>query len=216
MRPDCTKPSLGEEIANSITHGVGAALSVAGLVVMIIAAASSGTAWHIVACTIYGASLMLLYLSSTLYHALTNHRAKRVFRILDHACIYILIAGTYTPFTLVTLRGPWGWTLFGIVWTLAALGVVFKCFFVNRLSFLSTTVYVLMGWIAIVAVRPLWQALSWQGFVWLLLGGMLYTLGVVFFAWQKRYAHAIWHLFVLGGSVCHFCAVYWYVLPQAA
>lgn len=207
--------ALGEEIANSITHGVGAALSVAGLVVMVVVAALRGTSSHVVACAVYGASLVLLYLCSTLYHALTNGRAKRLFRILDHSSIYVLIAGTYTPFTLVTLRGAWGWALFGVVWTLAVMGIVFKCFFTGRLHILSTAVYILMGWIAVVATRPLLQTLPWQGFLWLLAGGLFYTAGVAFFAWRRKYSHTIWHLFVLAGSVCHFFAVYRSVLFQA-
>ena len=205
----------GEEIANSITHGVGAALSVAGLVVMVVVAALRGTSWHVVACAVYGASLVLLYLCSTLYHGLANGRAKRLFQILDHSSIYFLIAGTYTPFTLVTLRGAWGWAMFGVIWTLAVVGIVFKCFFIGQWRVLSTTVYVLMGWFAVVAMRPLLQALPWQGFLWLLAGGLFYTVGVVFFAWRQRYSHTIWHLFVLAGSGCHFFAVYRFVLFQA-
>lgn len=212
----CEDATLGEEIANSITHGVGTALSVAGLVVMVVLAASSGTYVHVVACSVYGASLVLLYLFSTLYHALTNARAKRVFRILDHVSIYLLIAGTYTPFTLVTLHGAWGWVLFGIVWTLAALGIVFKCFFTGRMQGLSTAVYILMGWTAVVAIRPLLHVLPWSGFLWLLAGGVLYTLGVVFYAWHRKYAHTMWHLFVLAGSACHFVAVCRYVLPRSS
>jgi hemolysin III len=214
MPVDYVDTTLGEEVANSITHGVGAALSVAGLVAMVAISALRGTISHVVACAVFGASLVLLYLSSTLYHALTNGRAKRVFRILDHASIYVLIAGSYTPFTLVTLRGVWGWALFITVWTLAVLGIVFKCYFTGRLHALSTAVYILMGWMAVVATRPLLQALPWPGFLLLLAGGLFYTLGVVFFTWRRKYAHAIWHLFVLAGSVCHFLAVYRYVLPR--
>ena len=214
MPVDYVDATLGEEVANSITHGVGAALSVAGLVTMVVTAARRGTTSHVVACAVFGVSLVLLYLSSALYHALTNGRAKRVFRILDHASIYVLIAGSYTPFTMVTLRGVWGWALFGTVWTLALMGIVFKCFFTGRLHALSTTVYILMGWIAVVAIRPLLQALPWPGFLLLLAGGLFYTLGVAFFASRREYAHAIWHLFVLAGSVCHFLAVYRYVLPR--
>jgi len=215
MSADQVQAALGEEIANSITHGVGAALSVAGLVVLVVVAALRGTSWHVVACAVYGASLVLLYLSSTLYHGLANGRAKRLFQILDHSSIYILIAGTYTPFTLVTLRGAWGWAMFGVIWTLAVVGIVFKCFFVGQWRVLSTTVYVLMGWFAVVAIRPLLQALPWQGFLWLLAGGLFYTVGVVFFAWRRKYSHTIWHLFVLAGSGCHFFAVYRFVLFQA-
>jgi len=197
-----------EEIANSITHGIGAVLSVAGLAAMVVIAARRGTAWEITACAVYGASLVLLYLCSTLYHALTHPGAKRVFRILDHASIYLLIAGTYTPFTLVTLRGGWGWSLFGVVWGLAVAGIVFKCFLTGRWQVLSTGVYVAMGWMALIAIRPLIHAMTFQGLAWLVAGGVLYTAGVAFFAWNRKYAHAIWHLFVLGGSVCHFVAVW--------
>ncbi|MGJ5814006.1 PAQR family membrane homeostasis protein TrhA [Paludibaculum fermentans] len=205
----------GEEIASSVTHGLGAALSVAGLVMMVVAAATRGTGRQVLACAVYGSSLILLYLSSTLYHALRHQRAKRVFRILDHISIYLLIAGTYTPFLLVTLRGPWGWALFGVVWGLAVLGIGFKCFFTGRMEILSTSVYLLMGWVAVVAIRPLLAALPWTGFLWLLAGGLAYTLGVVFYTWRRKYAHAVWHLFVLAGSACHFVAVWLYVLPHA-
>ncbi len=201
-----------EEIANSVTHGLGAALSVAGLAILVVAAAQTGDAWRVVACSIYGASLVLLYLSSTLYHALTHVRAKRVFRILDHASIYLLIAGSYTPFTLVTLRGPWGWSLFGIIWGLAVAGVVLKCFFVEKMPLLSTAVYVLMGWCAVGAVRPLLAQLPWAGFEWVLAGGVAYTAGVAFFASHRPYTHAVWHLFVLAGSACHYWAIYRYVV----
>jgi hemolysin III len=214
MQLDDAHQSVGEEIANSITHGVGAALSVAGLVIMIVIAALRGTAWHVVACAVYGVSLVLLYVSSTLYHALTNSRAKQVFRVLDHSSIYVLIAGTYTPFTLVTLGGAWGWGLLAVVWTLAVVGVVFKCFFTGRLGILSTTVYIGMGWIAVVAIRPLLHALPWPAVLWLVAGGVLYTSGVAFFGRKWKYSHMIWHLFVLAGSVCHFLAVCGYVLPR--
>lgn len=206
----------GEEIANSITHGVGAVLGIAGLVALIIGAALRGNAWHIVTCSIYGATLVLLYVASTLYHALPEGRAKHVFMILDHSAIYLLIAGTYTPLTLVTLGGGWGWALFGFVWGLAALGIVFKSLFIGRLAILSTIVYILMGWCAMIAIRPLLQVMPWNAFLWLLAGGLAYTLGVIFFASKYRYAHTIWHLFVLAGSACHFVAVYKYVLPAAA
>ncbi len=212
-QPPYRPQSLGEEIANSITHGVGALLSVAGLVVLLIAAIMRGTALHIASSATFGASLVLLYTSSTLYHALAENRAKRVFHVLDHASIYILIAGTYTPFTLVTLHGPWGWTLFAAVWSLAVLGTVFKCFGAARLPFLSTAVYILMGWSVVFALRPLLAALPWAGFLWLLAGGLFYTAGVAFYALRGRYAHSIWHLFVLAGSICHFVAVYRYVIP---
>ena len=203
-------PTRGEEIANSITHGIGAALSIAGLVAVVVAALHR-PAWQIVACAIYGTSLVLLYISSTIYHALADSRAKRVFKILDHSSIYILIAGTYTPFTLITLRGPWGWTLFGVVWGLCVCGVVFKCLWIGRLKVASTVVYVLMGWCAVLAIRPLLEALPWTGFVWLLAGGLCYTAGVAFYVSSSRFAHFIWHLFVMAGSLCQYWAVFRYV-----
>ncbi|WP_321474667.1 hemolysin III family protein [uncultured Paludibaculum sp.] len=206
--------TLGEEIANSVTHGAGALLSVAGLVVMVATAALDGSAVRVVACSIYGASLVLLYTFSTLYHALTNRRAKRLFRVLDHISIYLLIAGTYTPFTLVTLHGAWGWALFGVVWGLAVLGIGFKAFFTGRMEVLSTSVYILMGWVGAVAIRPLLQMMPWTGFLWLLAGGLCYTLGVAFYSWRRKYSHAVWHLFVLAGSACHFFAVWRWVLGR--
>ncbi|MBI5084525.1 MAG: hemolysin III family protein [Acidobacteria bacterium] len=205
-------PSIGEEIANAVTHGLGALLGVAGLVVLVVRAALEGTAVQVVAAAVYGSSLILLYAVSTLYHALTNGRAKRVFRILDHCLIYVLIAGTYTPFTLVTLRGAWGWSLFGAVWGLAVMGVVFKIFFTGRLHLLSTAAYVLMGWMAVVAIVPLWRALPGAALAGLVAGGLFYSLGVIFFASSRRYAHAVWHVFVLTGSVCHFAVVLRYVV----
>lgn len=215
---DDTTLTLGEEIANSVTHGVGALLSIASLAAMIVIAAGrpQGRGAAIAACAVYGASLLLLYLCSTLYHAITNRRAKRIFRILDHASIYLLIAGTYTPFTLLTLRGPWGWVLFGVIWTLAVAGVIVKCFHTGRMQILSTSLYVLMGWFGVVALRPLLAALPWHAVLWLLAGGVFYTAGVAFFASRWRYAHSIWHLFVLAGSICHFVSICAYVLPRSA
>jgi hemolysin III len=206
------KQQIGEEIANSITHGIGAALSIAALVVLVVRSAMHATAWHVVSTAIFGATLILLYTNSTLYHAITAPRAKRVFQVLDHASIYLLIAGTYTPFALVTLRGGWGWSLFGVVWGLAVTGVVLKAVFIGRRPALSTGLYVAMGWVAVIAIVPLVRALGWQGFGWLLAGGIAYTLGVVFFSASWRYAHSLWHVFVLAGSVFHFWAVYRYVI----
>ena len=203
-----------EELINSITHGAGLALSIAGLAVLVTLAALKGTAWHIVSCSVYGATLVLLYTASTLYHSVRSPRLKRFFRIIDHAPIYLLIAGTYTPFMLVNLRGGWGWTLFGLVWGLAVVGIVFKVFFVNRFAIASTVVYLLMGWLVVIAIKPLLMLVPGGGILWLLAGGLAYTLGVVFFAWEKMpYNHAVWHVFVLTGSVCHYFAVLFYVLP---
>ncbi len=203
-----------EELANSLTHGVGLALALAGAAVVIVLAALRGTAWHIVAVSVYGGTLVALYTASTLYHALRSPRVKRVFRILDHSSIYLLIAGTYTPFSLVNLRGAWGWTLLALVWTFSVLGILWKVWFVEHFAIVSTAIYVVMGWLAVIAVKPLYAALHAGGMAWIAAGGVAYTLGIVFFA-SKRipYAHAIWHLFVIAGSVLHYVAVVRYVLP---
>lgn len=206
---------LGEEIANSITHGVGLAASIAGLVVLVVMAARHGDAWHVVSCSIYGATLVIVYLTSTLYHSFQFPRVKRILRIFDHAAIYLLIAGTYTPFALVTLRGAWGWTLFGIVWFLAVVGVLFKSFLMEGYAVLSVVLYISMGWVAIAAIKPMIAMLHLQGFFWVLAGGLLYTVGVVFFASGRKYAHTVWHLFVMGGSICHYWAVLFYVIPRS-
>jgi hemolysin III len=204
--------SLGEEIANSVTHGIGFLLSLAALPILVIVAATTGDAWRLTAASVYGATLVLLYAASTMYHALPSQRAKAVFQRIDHAAIYLLIAGTYTPFVLVPLRGAWGWSLFGIVWGLAVLGVVLKSVFGIRLAVLSTAVYVGMGWLGLIAAGPLTMHLPVAGLTWLVGGGVLYTLGVVFFAWERlRFSHTLWHVFVLAGSISHFCAV-WYAL----
>jgi len=197
-----------EELANAITHGVGLALSLAGFVVLLVLAAMRGGPRHIVSCAIYGATLVCLYAASTLYHGIPSPRLKRALRIFDHCAIYLLIAGTYTPFLLVNLRGGWGWSLLGIVWGLAMAGIIFKFRFVDHFPFLSTTVYLLMGWLAVIALKPLLAAVPPSGLLWLLAGGLLYTLGVIFYAWKKLpYNHVIWHLFVLAGSTCHYVAV---------
>jgi hemolysin III len=206
---------LGEEIANSVTHGIGALLAVAGVAVLVTLAARRGTAWHVVGCAVFGASLVLLYLASTLYHAIPAPRAKRVFRLLDHTGILFLIAGTYTPFTLVTLRGPWGWSLFGVVWGLAALGVALELLAPRRRT-MAVALYLLMGWAVVIAARPLLSGMAAGGVRLLVLGGLAYTLGVVFYVWRRLpYHHALWHGFVLFGSAAHFFAVLYYVIPQA-
>jgi hemolysin III len=216
MRDSVSQQTRGEEIANSITHGLGLALSLAGLAVLVTLAALRGTAWHIVSCAVYGATLVILYAASTLYHGVRGPRVKRVLRVLDHSAIYLLIAGTYTPFALVTLRGAWGWSLFGVVWGLALLGILWKVWFVDRFVIVSTTVYLLMGWLAVIAAKPLLAALPLGGIAWILAGGLCYTAGVVFFGWKKLpYAHAVWHVFVISGSVCHFLAVLLYVIPRS-
>ena len=203
-----------EEIANAITHGIGLLLSIAGFVVLLVLAALRGTAWHIVACSIYGATLICLYTASTLYHAVISPRVKRALRIFDHSAIYVLIAGTYTPFLLVSLRGPWGWSLFGVIWGLALVGVLFKFWFVERFAILSTAVYIAMGWLVVIAAKPVITHLPLTAIIWLLAGGLAYTGGVIFFAAKRiPYSHAIWHLFVLAGSICHYFAVLSTVIP---
>jgi hemolysin III len=206
-----------EEIANAITHGIGLLLSIAGFVVLLVLAALRGTAWHIVACSIYGATLICLYTASTLYHAVISPRVKRALRIFDHSAIYLLIAGTYTPFLLVSLRGPWGWSLFGVIWGLALVGVLFKFWFVERFAILSTAVYIAMGWLVVIAAKPVITHLPLTAIIWLLAGGLAYTGGVIFFAAKRiPYSHAIWHLFVLAGSICHYFAVLSTVIPPRA
>jgi hemolysin III len=203
-------PSLGEEIANSVTHGLGLAASLAAAPVLIVAAAHRD-AWQVVGSSVFAGTLVALYAASTLYHSLRPSRAKRVFRVLDHGAIYLLIAGTYTPFTLGALRGAWGWTLLGLVWGLAAAGVVFKSVRGFQHPRLSTAVYLLMGWLGVIAIKPMLVNVSFAGLMWLLAGGLSYTGGIVFYALDhKRYAHAVWHLFVLGGSSCHCVAVLLY------
>lgn len=203
-----------EEVANTITHGVGLLLSIVGFVVLLVLAALRGTAWHIVACSIYGATLICLYTASTLYHAVISPRVKRALRIFDHSAIYLLIAGTYTPFLLVSLRGPWGWSLFGVIWGLALAGVLFKFWFVERFVILSTAVYIAMGWLVVIAAKPVITHVPFTALIWLLAGGLAYTGGVIFFVAKRiLYSYAIWHLFVLAGSICHYFAVLSTVIP---
>jgi len=203
--------SLGEEIANSVSHAVGLLAAVVAIPVLVLSAVRRGDAAGIVGASVFAATMVLLYLTSTLYHALPRNRAKRVFRVLDHGAIFLLIAGTYTPFTLGVLRGTWGWTLFGLVWGLAAAGVVLKAMGGVRYPILSTCLYLGMGWLVLIAVRPLWLRMPPSGLLWLLAGGLAYTAGVAFFAAERiRYGHFIWHLFVLAGTACHFIAVLWY------
>lgn len=201
----------GERL-NSITHLVGAALALAGLVVLVVVAARQGEPWKIVSFSVYGATLFLLYGASTLYHSLRG-RAKAVFRKIDHLAIYLLIAGTYTPFTLVTLRGSWGWSLFGVIWGLAILGMAQEFLPRRRGRVLSLVIYFLMGWLALVALGPLWKALPPMGMAWLVAGGLFYTVGAIFYGLDERlrHAHGIWHLFVLAGSASHYFAILYYV-----
>jgi hemolysin III len=203
-----------EEVANCATHGVGLALSVAGFIALVVLAWAHGDAWHIVSCGVYGASLVALYLASTLYHGARAPRAKELLQALDHCGIYLLIAGTYTPFTLVTLRGPWGWTLFGLVWGLALAGILFRVLFGTRYRPVAVASYVMLGWLCVVAVKPILEHVPLGALAWIAAGGLTYTMGVFFFAAKRiPHHHAIWHLFVLGGSICHYVAVLLYVLP---
>ncbi|HJW73712.1 MAG TPA: hemolysin III family protein [Geothrix sp.] len=242
--PDSGSQTPLEELANSLTHGFGTALSIAGLVVMVVFAAKRGTARDVVGASIFGSTLILLYLMSTLYHAFRGPKVKLVFKIFDHSAIFLLIAGTYTPFCLSALRGAWGWTLFGLVWALAVLGIVFKSvfytkiakqafrpppidhlqtppseadmhpLFVKRMGWISTVNYLLMGWLIVIAALPLGRALSTHGLYWLFAGGAFYSLGALVYSLEKvRFHHALWHLFVVGGSACHVFAVLFHVIP---
>ncbi len=208
--------SSGEEIANSLTHGLGVVLSIAGLAVLTAFASVFGNVWHIVSCSIYGAAQILLYTASTLYHSIPLPRAKAVFRVCDHSAIFLLIAGTYTPFTLVNLRGPWGWSIFGIIWGLAILGIALQSVLLRQKAWVTALPYVGMGWIALVGLKPLLESVAPGGVALLIAGGLAYTFGCVFYAWRRiPYHHAIWHGFVLAGSAFHFFAVLFYVIPIA-
>ncbi|MPQ65609.1 MULTISPECIES: PAQR family membrane homeostasis protein TrhA [Pseudomonas] len=202
----------GERL-NAWTHLVGAVLACIGAIWLLVVASLDGSPWKIVSVAIYGVTLLLLYSASTVYHSVRG-RAKVIMQKVDHLSIYLLIAGSYTPFCLVTLRGPWGWTLFGIVWGLAVIGMLQEIKPRSEARILSIVIYAVMGWIVLVAVKPLLAALGTAGFVWLAAGGALYTLGIIFFAldYRLRHAHGIWHLFVIAGSVLHFVAISWYVI----
>jgi hemolysin III len=203
------RQSLGEEIANSVSHGLGLLAAALIAPVMIVAAVHRGETKLIVGASIFAASIILMYLASTLYHALPEGRAKRVFRVLDHGAIYLLIAGTYTPFTLGVLGGAWGWTLFGMIWALALFGIVTKSVGRAWHPIFSTALYLVMGWLAIIAVKPLWQQLPRASIAWLAAGGVAYTGGVAFYAARRlRYAHFVWHLCVVAGTTCHVLAVF--------
>lgn len=206
--------SKAEEIANSITHGLGAALGVTALILLVVFSSLNGTASHIVSSAIYGSSLFILYLASTLYHAIPYPRAKKILQKVDHSSIFLLIAGTYTPFTLISLRGPWGWSIFGIVWSLAIFGIIFELFAKKSYKKISLALYLGMGWLIIFAIKPIIANVETGGLLLLLAGGITYSLGVIFYAWKScPFNHAIWHLFVLAGSILQFFAVFFYVLP---
>jgi len=205
--------TLAEEVANSVSHGLGFVMALAGAPILIVAATQRGTLSDVIAVSVFAAAMALMYLSSTIYHALPQGQAKRVFQVLDHSAIYLLIAGTYTPFTLGVLQGAWGWTLFGLVWGLAAFGVLVKAFAGIRWHTLSTALYVGMGWLALIAAKPLWESLPLAGLAWLLAGGIAYTGGVYFYAKKTlRFGHFVWHLFVVAGTACHFIAVWKYAI----
>lgn len=220
MKTDSIKKrfSLGEEIANAVSHGLGVAFAIVALTLLIVFAAQQGTARHIVSFSIYGASMILLYLSSTMNHALTQGKAKEFFHNFDQIAIFLLIAGTYTPLSLVALKGDWGWTLFGLQWGLATIGIIAKLFMPNKfekgVNILFISSYILMGWMLLFFLLPLYRNMPGMGMGFIFIGGACYTLGTLFFKWEKLpYSHLIWHLFVIGGSVCHFIAILKYVLP---
>jgi hemolysin III len=210
---DAERFTAAEELAHSLTHGAGLVLGVFALVLLIVFAVRKGTPIHVISCTVYGSTLVLMYASSTLYHALPVGRGKRVFEVLDHASIFLLIAGTYTPFALVTLEGGLGWSLFAVIWTLALGGVLLEAVSRERLRRLKLLLYLLMGWGIVGAARPLVRELPPGGLILLLAGGLFYTIGVVFYVWRRPFHHMVWHLFVLAGSICHFLAVFLYVIP---
>jgi hemolysin III len=201
--------NLREEIAHSVTHGIGAALAIAGIGLLIAHASTCGSTRHIVSCSIFGASLILLYFASTLYHGIRHPKAKKILRIIDHSAIYLLIAGTYTPFTLVNLQGAWGWSLFGVIWGFAFLGIALRLSPLRRFSSIRLILYIMMGWTAIVAIKPLASSVPPSALALIVAGGLTYTAGIIFYLWRRLpYHHAIWHLFVLSGSILHYFAVY--------
>lgn len=206
--------SRGEEIANSVTHGIGVALSVAALSVLVVFASLQGDVWKIIGVSIYGSMLIFLYLASTLYHGFRNPKVKRLFQLLDHSSINLLIAGTYTPVTLVTLRGPWGWVLFGLIWALAISGIL-RDIFLRDLKFLAVVLYIGMGWLALIAIQPILGMAQPGLMIFMVGGGICYTAGVLFYAWKRfKFHHAVWHLFVLAGSIAHFFGILFYLDPK--
>ena len=215
MNPDSTQefvlPTPGEEIANTISHGIGLALAIAATPILIAAAMRAGSVWSLIGVSVFAVAMLSLYFASTLYHALRHDRAKRFFRTLDHGAIFLLIAGTYTPFTLGVLRGPWGWTLLALIWTLALFGLTMKAVGVTRYRWLPMVLYLSMGWLVVIAAKPVLLRVPLHGILWLVAGGLAYTAGVALYgAHRLRYHHFIWHLFVLAGTTCHFFAVLWY------
>jgi len=215
MTPDWENQSQREEIANSIVHGIGAALSIAGLVILVVFASLRGDAWRVVSFSIYGATLIVLYSVSTLFHGFRKPKIKRFFRLLDLSAIYLLIAGSYTPLTLVSMRGPWGWTLFGVIWGLAIVGIVFKMIFRDRFELVSFGIYIMMGWLILIAIKPMLEMLPPGMVLWLFIGGASYMLGLLFYILRKiPFHHTLWHLFVLGGSISHFLGMLFYLTKK--
>jgi len=208
--------SAREEIAHTVTHGIGMMLSMGGLAILVVFSSLYGDVWHILSTSIYGATLILLYTASTLYHGVSHQNTKKILQRLDHAAIFLLIAGTYTPFTLVNLRGNWGWTLFGLVWCIALAGIALELFSEKRNKRLSISLYLGLGWLGLIAIKPMLTSVEVGGLLLLLAGGLCYSLGVIFYVWKKlAYHHAIWHLFVLTGSALHFFSVLFYVIPTS-
>jgi hemolysin III len=204
--------SLSEEIVNSITHGIGAGLSIVALIILVVLASRRGDAWRIASFSIYGTTLFLLYLTSTLYHSIVNSKIKNIFRILDHSAIYLLIAGTYTPVTLTLMRSAWGWTLFGLAWAMAIGGIIITALLLDKLKALLVISYVVMGLLVVIAIKPMIQMVPQGMIIWLFIGGACYILGIIFYLWKRLpYHHSIWHLFVLGGSISHFLGILFYL-----
>lgn len=215
--PILPRYTLREEIANSVTHGVGIVLAIAGLAVMMAFAARNGDAWHITACAIFCAALIVCFTTSTLYHSIPIERVRHVLRTLDHSAIFLLIAGTYTPFMLISLRGPWGWSLLAAIWTLALVGIVLRLVLRGRLHGLVVGLYLAMGWLVVVATKPMLESVATGGLLLLAGGGLAYTVGVIFYKWRRLpYSHAIWHVFVLLGGAMHYFSVLFYVIPWPA
>ncbi len=212
-KTDLPHYTVSEDIANSVTHGVAAALSIAGLSVLVTFAALKGDPWRIVAFSIYGSTLVALYVASTLYHSIRYPAVRRVLRQVDHAVIYLLIAGTYTPFTLVLCRGSWGWLLFALTWSIAGLGVFIKTFFTGRFEGFSLILYLVLGWLIVLFLKPMIETIPLTAIIWMAVGGLFYTFGVAFYVWDRLpFNHAIWHLFVIAGSAAHFFVVFFFVL----
>ena len=208
--------SVGEEIAHAVTHGIGIPLSIAALAILVAFSVLYGDAWHVTSTAIYGSTLILLYTASTLYHGIPHAGAKKLLQRLDHVAIFLLIAGTYTPFTLVSLRGSWGWILFAMVWGIAILGIYIELWGSSKLRRWSLALYLGMGWLVLIAIKPMLANVETGGLLLLLAGGLSYTLGAIFYAWERlSYNHAIWHIFVLAGSILHFFSVLFYVVPDA-